>query len=69
MPDKLTLLYNSWRETNNGLDPYNAFQGGFTASAFSMRTRVMALIQKANLPNDDKNKLLTAVGTLSDIPA
>ena len=72
MADKLTELYEAWRATQPDPAPaqegFPAFQGGFTASAVSMRNRAISIVQSAKLPDQVKNNLLTAIGTLSDIP-
>jgi hypothetical protein len=68
MPDKLTELFNTWSVDNPAGDLFQAFQGGLSAGSFSTRMRAVAIVQKAQISNDEKNELLTAIGTLSDIP-
>lgn len=56
-------------ETKNPDADYQSFQAGFTASAVSMRSRAMAAIDAAHMPDQVKNKLKDAIGSLPDIPA
>jgi hypothetical protein len=46
---------------------YKSFQAGFTASAVSMRTRALAEVDKVKMPDNIKNSLKTAIGSLPDI--
>lgn len=65
MGDKLQDMYNAWK-TNAGnpdgtpLTEFQAFQGGVTAGAVSMRERAMAVA--------DSNEVKDAIGQLPDIP-
>lgn len=68
MADKLTELYNSWEASVVNPNLFQAFQGGFSGSASSMRTRALTIIQGEPMSDTLKNKLLTAIGQLSDIP-
>jgi len=69
MPDQLQKLYDEWFARQQfAVTHYQAFQGGLSAGALSMRTRAIAEIQKTKLDNNPKNALLTAIGLLSDIP-
>jgi hypothetical protein len=67
MGDKLTDMYDEWKKTVTDPTEYQAFQGGASAAAASMRHRAMAEVQKAKLPDAQLNALLTAIGTLPDI--
>ena len=63
MGDKLQEMFDKWK---GSIDPeaerteFQAFQGGVTAGAVSMRERAMALA--------GSNKAKNAIGQLSDIP-
>lgn len=64
MGDKLTQIYDAWREKENMPNAFQCFQAGFTAAAVSMRERAMAEVDKTK----DLNKIKNAIGSLPDIP-
>ena len=63
--DKLTEMFNDWLSNNPSGDLFQAFQGGLTAGAVSMRDRAMACL---DAPGDNPNDIKNAIGSLSDIP-
>ena len=65
MADKLTELFEAAQKANPNVSDFVSFQTGFTQAAVSMRTRAVAECQKTK----DINKVINAVGSLSDIPA
>jgi hypothetical protein len=67
MADKLNELFNDWLSTNPAGDLYQAFQGGLTTGAVSMRTRAMKVVQDwKNIPG--MTEVINEIGQLSDIP-
>ena len=65
MMDKLTELFEAW-QAKAGPDAilFQAFQAGLTTGAVSMRQRAMKVVAD----NTDRNKIMNAIGGLSDIP-
>jgi len=75
MADKLQEKFESWYKefTDKNVDeptPHQAFAGGFTASAVSMRDRAIVAIRAAfEVGGEDVlNNAINAVGSLPDIP-
>jgi len=76
MGDKLTTMYEEWMKTVKSPNNYQAFQGGLTASAVSMRQRAIAAANSMStlIPGDqvtvDKvvNAIVNLIGKLPDIP-
>lgn len=66
MPDRLPDLYREWLAHCDGQEPnlYQAFQGGLTTGALSMRERAVKAAQEGR----DKNEVINKIGALSDIP-
>ena len=68
MDDKLHQAYEAWKKTVTDPVEFQAFQGGFTAGAVSMRERAMKVTTDV-LANDwSGNEALNKIGGLSDIP-
>jgi hypothetical protein len=68
--DKLNKLFQEWQEKNPSGDLFQAFQGGLTAGAVSMRDRAQKIVQHTvemkGYPN--VNEVINAIGSLPDIP-
>lgn len=74
MTDKLHDLFDEWKKkaavASDSPILFNAFQGGFTAAAVSMRERAMKVVDDCRDPNNDAvlNTVKNGIGSLSDIP-
>lgn len=72
MPDKLTELFELWRESlpEGQRTLYGAFQAGLTSGAVSMRQRAMQVMQECpgSWSEEQVNQVVNMVGQLSDIP-
>jgi len=76
--DKLTELFSEWQRNVEAPTLFQAFQGGLTTGAVSMRERAVKVIQTTQdnighrnpLRWDDEvvNNLINEIGQLSDIP-
>ena len=61
--DKLNELFQEWQAKNPSGDLFQAFQGGLTAGAVSMRERAMKAADSG-----DFDAIRNKIGQLSDIP-
>ncbi len=67
--DKLQEMFKKWND-NIAVAPateFQAFQGGVTAGAVSMRDRAVEAVRSNSA--GDVNAIINAIGALSDIPS
>lgn len=67
MADKLVEAYEAWAAKVVNPDVFEAFAGGFTASAVSMRARAMKILQDWK-GITGVNEVINKIGALPDIP-